>query len=1175
MNTLNTTQIEVQTDDSEHWLSGFGPSDSRALLGPLDEVELGSSDLHNLALSTSQLVKLWQHLKIQPDLDSELSALLPKLSTLLLPSGPQRPEETDSSWGHLNNAPRRPLLRGRRVPSQSSAKLLEKTSRLAKKKQAVAVEDDSDLGGPDEAIQAEDTNEDEHSDKAKYPNLEGDMARTGGALDECDSLRTDEEDGLGEYDEADEEESSDEYDQIDAEEEEEASEAPNRSQKRRLVSKGNSKSVKIRRVDARGSQARLRSLPQFGWEESFSIDANGLSDQEVGGALDSPTVTRTRQPNASPISPAPHLTNLYYVTNHGNPIAEEQPLEPKLRRFLGMLAAVSQDVLCSELRPSSITSNVHEVLQSLRKRSEPSADVSETGLSLSGMTAILSRIQEAEIIEGVASLLYFLNVIQFAFAINRELVERAFGGITEQTIFYEIEQQQKKANVFVNNRKQLRRYLEDGTKACALGGAGSLYLVVLLACTRARMYIQNVGGDSVLRLARMISRPPTGTVTGNLITMHIIPAVAYLRTRYPIKLVDLFPLDFVVNVGSWVTCGDLPSTDILFNKILTQQVDFAKLRDNVAWQAALLPVEPGEAWQTLQDNTIAHALWERLTGNKFDSPSSTIKTISTGFNPNLKRNSKAEYVQEDYDMTVKERTLALAASKANDIDEFETLIKTNLSNGHRKAKSPYVELNTSHLQGGTLRIDDKHGDWILVAFTDMPDHIRASILEITESLFPDLITDIDTEAEGEDYDYDAIHISVYNRYAMHAKKGAPLKADIATIYKRGKKHVNSCTTVPRSSQEGKDSPMERDVILDAFSSMLDWISEKVQKTLPEDCAITAAFVDILPGKHSVPCYPFPGLVINFNVATRIHKDIGDDNFCISVAFANCDGGDLCLWSYICSTLANAETEFALGLPTAAGVDLMTIVTSSTIDLANGWQKAVVQFEITTPAAGGQVLTQGQLGLIIAVVLKNRSPAVELPFLVGQLAHWIYFEPGSATTPLNGTLNFEVAVAFDPVPEITITDPEDPHVPWHLQPTKPWFPKLLYFNVSAQQLSGGAGSTPGPLTWIGTTTYINVGDKKTFYVLLQDNLPYSSGQRMYDFNVQPALETGEVVEELEEEEPQAESSSAETESVQEPLAQADMEKKPKRKSSVTSMLNPLNRLKVKGVKADKGDGASTK
>ncbi|KAF5337381.1 hypothetical protein D9611_002993 [Ephemerocybe angulata] len=314
--------------------------------------------------------------------------------------------------------------------------------------------------------------------------------------------------------------------------------------------------------------------------------------------------------------------------------------------------------------------------------------------------------------------------------------------------------------------------------------------------------------------------------------------------------------------------------------------------------------------------------------------------------------------------------------------------------------------------------------------------------------------------------------------------------------------------------------------------------------------------------------------------------------------------------YKAPTLANAETEFALGLRTAAGTDLMTIVTSSTIDLANGWQKAVVQFEITTPAAGGQVLTQGQLGLIVAVVLKNPSPAVELPFLVGQLAvypyvpdsyteydlvqHWIYFEPDSASTPLNGMLNFEVAVAFDPVPEITITDPEDPRVPWHLQPTKPWFPKFLYFNVYAQQLPGGAGSTPGPLTWIGTTTYINVGDKKTFYVL-QDNLPYSSGQRRYDFKVQPVLETGEVypawvsfssvsvlggasVEELEEGEPQAESSaasSAETESVQEPLAQADMEKKPKRKSSVTSMLNPLNRLKVKGDKADKGDGASTK
>jgi hypothetical protein len=64
---------------------------------------------------------------------------------------------------------------------------------------------------------------------------------------------------------------------------------------------------------------------------------------------------------------------------------------------------------------------------------------------------------------------------------------------------------------------------------------------------------------------------------------------------------------------------------------------------------------------------------------------------------------------------------------------------------------------------------------------------------------------------------------------------------------------------------------------------------------------------------------------------------------------------------------------------------MKIITSSTITLANGWKKAVVQFEISTPVAGGLVLTQGQIGLIIAIVLKNPTPAVELPFLLGQLS----------------------------------------------------------------------------------------------------------------------------------------------------------------------------------------------
>ena len=65
--------------------------------------------------------------------------------------------------------------------------------------------------------------------------------------------------------------------------------------------------------------------------------------------------------------------------------------------------------------------------------------------------------------------------------------------------------------------------------------------------------------------------------------------------------------------------------------------------------------------------------------------------------------------------------------------------------------------------------------------------------------------------------------------------------------------------------------------------------------------------------------------------------------------------------------------------------------------------------------------------------SNRRRWRELPFLIGQLSvypsipksykeynltqHWIHFEAESTTTPLDGTLNWEVAVAFDPVAPI--------------------------------------------------------------------------------------------------------------------------------------------------------------
>lgn len=69
---------------------------------------------------------------------------------------------------------------------------------------------------------------------------------------------------------------------------------------------------------------------------------------------------------------------------------------------------------------------------------------------------------------------------------------------------------------------------------------------------------------------------------------------------------------------------------------------------------------------------------------------------------------------------------------------------------------------------------------------------------------------------------------------------------------------------------------------------------QVRAHLPGEYAILEAYIDVLPGQHAVPCYPFPGLVLNINVATRLHKDKGDDSFCVVVAFSTGQGGYLCL-----------------------------------------------------------------------------------------------------------------------------------------------------------------------------------------------------------------------------------------------------------------------------------------
>jgi hypothetical protein len=53
--------------------------------------------------------------------------------------------------------------------------------------------------------------------------------------------------------------------------------------------------------------------------------------------------------------------------------------------------------------------------------------------------------------------------------------------------------------------------------------------------------------------------------------------------------------------------------------------------------------------------------------------------------------------------------------------------------------------------------------------------------------------------------------------------------------------------------------------------------------------------DILPNNEYPPVYPFGGVVVNFNISTRIHRDWKDLDICIVLVISDCEGGELVLY----------------------------------------------------------------------------------------------------------------------------------------------------------------------------------------------------------------------------------------------------------------------------------------
>jgi hypothetical protein len=69
----------------------------------------------------------------------------------------------------------------------------------------------------------------------------------------------------------------------------------------------------------------------------------------------------------------------------------------------------------------------------------------------------------------------------------------------------------------------------------------------------------------------------------------------------------------------------------------------------------------------------------------------------------------------------------------------------------------------------------------------------------------------------------------------------------------------------------------------------------MQDILPEKSAEISEWIEHLPYNETSLVYPWSGVVVNANIATRAHRDPGDDGICMVVTVSDCVGGEIVLF----------------------------------------------------------------------------------------------------------------------------------------------------------------------------------------------------------------------------------------------------------------------------------------
>ncbi|KAF6743154.1 hypothetical protein DFP72DRAFT_1101957 [Ephemerocybe angulata] len=611
--------------------------------------------------------------------------------------------------------------------------------------------------------------------------------------------------------------------------------------------------------------------------------------------------------------------------------------------FRALAFGIRPDALTEHMEPktNSFAEQAQLCTASFNGRDEPEHALPLDNPVLANLVSIVGSIVDAEILDAIAQLIYWVNAMHFAAQIMRQMIADEMGKIGHAKVGVPL----------------LQRYYYDGTVVAMMAAAGSMYLVIVMACCRVRQDIRALNGEFFGRIARELRAPHRNSPFYRVIVTQIIPGIAHLMKVAPLTMSRLAPNAFMVAEGKLdIDCTDMEESDTFFKNFALN--DHLNPRDKVIWAPAMVPNLISQQWRLETINSLlsrpvlpqgpissvpilsstptppsrlpsrlptpppalpqspmvppnpptppptlpqsppaplspdAIAAMRAVSSLDYTYSTSLVDQdahiIKTDFSYEL--NETPGYSKTDeklrWEYTQRERKSTEKAVEAEDIQALETLLTEQLASGKRKNRDQWVEMDTDILQGRMLRIDDKDGDALLSILPPIPQELVDDFFDALKIIFPDF-KETDSKAAGKNHLFPAVHCDIYGRYSNRGD-GVPSHAAPSSMQKENKKVLNTCQALPRTSQEWNKHSELFLAVQKAGAPIFDHIRNKIHELFPGNFEILSQFIDRLPCNFLSPVDPFAGFVLNLNVATRIHRDRGDSDICLVLVFSDAE-----------------------------------------------------------------------------------------------------------------------------------------------------------------------------------------------------------------------------------------------------------------------------------------------